>query len=127
MTESVRIASRSEVPVLDLEPLTQGGAIDELAKQLDRACRQTGFFYVANHGVSENALNSVFGATRRYFAMPLEVRQGHLMHPYFRRGYMPQGVTQQPGYEADLKESYEAGLGLGTGGADGAGQRPRDA
>jgi isopenicillin N synthase-like dioxygenase len=124
MTESVRIASRSEVPVLDLAPLTQGGAIDELAKQLDRACRQTGFFYVANHGVSENALNAVFGATRRYFAMPLEVRQGHLMHPYFRRGYMPQGVTQQPGYEADLKESYEVGLDLAPDDPDVVARRP---
>jgi isopenicillin N synthase-like dioxygenase len=124
MTESVRIASRSEVPVLDLAPLTQGGPIDELARQLDLACRQTGFFYVANHGVSENALNAVFGATRRYFAMPLDVRQGHLMHPYFRRGYMPQGVTQQPGYEADLKESYEVGLDLALDDPDVVARRP---
>lgn len=124
MTENIRVASRSEVPVLDLGPLIHGGAIDELAKQLDRACRQTGFFYVANHGVSENALNAVFGATRRYFSMPMEVRQGHLMHPYFRRGYMPQGVTQQPGYEADLKESYEVGLDLSLDDPDVVARRP---
>jgi isopenicillin N synthase-like dioxygenase len=124
MTESIRVASRSEVPVLDLAPLIQGGPIDQLAKQLDHACQQTGFFYVANHGISENALNAVFGATRRYFAMPLEVRQGHLMHPYFRRGYMPQGVTQQPGYEADLKESYEVGLDLAPDDPDVVARRP---
>jgi isopenicillin N synthase-like dioxygenase len=124
MTDTVRTADRTEVPVLDLSPLTHGGEIDELAKQLDSACRQTGFFYVANHGVPENALNAVFGATRRYFALPEEARQGHLMHPYFRRGYMPQGVTQQPGYEADRKESYEVGLDLALDDPDVVARRP---
>lgn len=75
MSEVVRAANRNEVPVLDLAPLVQGGDIDALAKQLDKACRETGFFYIANHGVSEMALNAAFGATRRYFAMPEEVRR----------------------------------------------------
>lgn len=112
MSHPVRIASRDEVPVLDLAPLLEGGSIDALSRDLDRACRETGFFYVANHGVSETALNAVFGATRRYFAIPEEARRGHAMHPFFRRGFMAQGVTQQPGYPADLKESYEIGLDL---------------
>lgn len=112
MNQPIRTADRSEVPVLDLTPLVSGGSIDALAEQLDRACRETGFFYVSNHGISEIALNAIFGATRRYFAMPEQVRQAHLMDPFFRRGFMPQGVSQQPGQAADLKESYEVGLDL---------------
>jgi isopenicillin N synthase-like dioxygenase len=112
MAKSVRTADRNEVPVLDLTPLNNGEPIDALAAELDRACREIGFFYVANHGISENVLNAIFGATRRYFAMPEDVRQAHLMHPFFRRGFMPQGVSQQPGFAADLKESYEIGLDL---------------
>ena len=65
MTQNVRVASHSEVPILDLSPLRTGGEIDPLAAALDRACRETGFFYIANHGVSETALNAIFGATRR--------------------------------------------------------------
>ena len=112
MIQSVRVASRDEVPVLDLSPLRTGGEIDRLAAELDRACRETGFFYIANHGVSETALNAVFGAMRRYFAMPEEIRRGHAMHPFYRRGFMAQGITRQPGYAADLKESYEVGVDL---------------
>lgn len=112
MSQKVRVASRDEVPVLDLTPLRTGGQIDSLAAELDRACKETGFFYIANHGVNETALNAVFGATRRYFAMPEEVRRGHTMHPFYRRGFMAQGVTHQPGYAADLKESYEVGIDL---------------
>jgi isopenicillin N synthase-like dioxygenase len=112
MAKSVRTADRNEVPVLDLTLLNNGEPIDGLAAELDRACREIGFFYVANHGISENVLNAIFGATRRYFAMPEEVRRAHLMHPFFRRGFMPQGVSQQPGFAADLKESYEIGLDL---------------
>ena len=124
MNETVRVASRDEVPVLDLGPLFDGGSIDHLATQLDRACREIGFFYVSNHGVSENVLNAIFGATRRYFAMPPEVRQAHLMHPFFRRGFMPQGVSQQPGRPADLKESYEIGLDLAWDDPDVVARRP---
>jgi isopenicillin N synthase-like dioxygenase len=44
--------------------------------------------------------------------MPEEIRRGHAMHPFHRRGFMAQGITRQPGYAADLKESYEVGVDL---------------
>ncbi|MGH2341708.1 isopenicillin N synthase family dioxygenase [Segnochrobactraceae bacterium EtOH-i3] len=112
MIPPVRAASAEEVPVLDLAPLTEGRPIDDLARALDRACRETGFFYVRNHGIHENVFNGIFEATKRYFALPEEVRQTHLMHPVFRRGFMPQGINQHPGYVSDLKESYEIGVDL---------------
>ena len=31
----------------------------------------------------------------------------HLMHPVYRRGFMPQGINQHPGFVADLKESFK--------------------
>jgi isopenicillin N synthase-like dioxygenase len=124
INKAPRAADRSEVPVLDLTPLLDGGPIDELARELDRACRETGFFYVCNHGISETAINAVFGATRRYFALPDEQREKDLMHPYFRRGFMPQGYSQQPGYEADLKESYEVGLDLALDDPDVVARKP---
>jgi len=123
-TEAPRAADRDEVPVLDLTPLLNGGPTGELARALDRACRETGFFYVANHGISDSVLNAVFGATRRYFALPDSQRKDDLMHPFFRRGYMPMGTTRQPGYEADLKESYEVGIDLPIDDPDVVARRP---
>lgn len=112
MAEATRAASANEVPVLDLTPLTEGGDISGLARELDEACRKTGFFYVRNHGVPESVLNAVFGATRRYFAIPPEGRESHVMDEVYRRGWMKQGINQHPGFQPDLKESYEIGVDL---------------
>jgi isopenicillin N synthase-like dioxygenase len=112
MKRNIREASRDEVPVLDLTTLTEGGNITVLANEFDSACRNTGFFYIKNHGVPETALTAVFDATRRYFSLPSGQREADMMDPVFRRGYMPQGVTQHPGFKPDLKESFEVGVDL---------------
>jgi len=109
---SVRPATRDDVAVLDLTPLTEGRDLTELAKQLDQACRTIGFFYVEKHGIPEQVLSNVFAATKRYFDLPLAERMAHKMDDRFRRGFMPQGINQHPGYAPDLKESYEVGVDL---------------
>ena len=109
---SVRPATREDVAVLDLTPLTNGRDLTELAKELDHACRAIGFFHVENHGIPEEVLSNVFAATKRYFDLPLAARMAHKMDDRFRRGFMPQGINQHPGYAPDLKESYEVGVDL---------------
>ena len=110
--QAVRTATRDEVPVLDLTPLVQGGDISALARQLDQACRTTGFFYVANHGIPDATVADVFAATKRYFDLPMDERLKHVMDDKYRRGFMRQGINQHPGFAADLKESYEIGVDL---------------
>lgn len=107
-----RPATRDEVPILDLTPLNQGGSLAGLARELRRACETIGFFYVANHGAPGDVVDNVFAATRRYFAEPHEQRMKLRIDERFRRGFMPQGINQHPGYEADLKESFEYALDL---------------
>jgi isopenicillin N synthase-like dioxygenase len=107
-----RAATRDELPVLDLTPLQTGATLGPLARELRRACETIGFFYVQNHGVAQSIVDDVFAATKRYFALPFEVRMQTVMDERFRRGFMRQGINQHPGYEADLKESYEFGLDL---------------
>jgi isopenicillin N synthase-like dioxygenase len=112
MQQKVRPASADEVPILDLAPLLAGGAIEPLAAQLRHACETIGFFYVANHSIPAPVFDGVFDVTRRYFDLPLEQRMPHLMDERFRRGFMPQGINQHPGYAPDIKESYEIGVDL---------------
>ena len=107
-----RSATADEVPVLDLSPLTAGGDLSALAAALRQACVATGFFYVRAHGIAQPVFDGVFDATRRYFALPEAQRLAHRMDDRFRRGFMPQGVNQHPGYAPDLKESYEIGVDL---------------
>src|SRR5262245_6500681 len=107
MTAAPRPATRDEVPVLDLTPLDRGEPLGPLARELRRACETIGFFYVANHGVPQKVVDDVFDATRRYFALPVEKRLELRMDERFRRGFMPQGINQHPGYAPDIKESFD--------------------
>ena len=112
MNDIPRAATADEVPVLDLTPLTSGGDIVPLAARLRHACETTGFFYVRHHGVPQEVIDNVFAATRRYFDLPLHERLKMKIDDQFRRGFMPQGINQHPGYAPDLKESYELALDL---------------
>src|ERR1700722_14324593 len=112
MQQTIRAARADEVPVLDLTPLNTGGDLKPLARELRHACETIGFFYVANHGIPAPIFDGVFDATRRYFNLPETQRLAHRMDERFRRGFMPQGINQHPGFAADLKESYEIGIDL---------------
>jgi len=112
MHSAIRAARADEVPVLDLGALNSGGELAPLAKQLRHACETIGFFYVANHSIPAPIFDGVFTATRRYFDLPQAQRLAHRMDERFRRGFMPQGINQHPGYAPDLKESYEIGVDL---------------
>jgi isopenicillin N synthase-like dioxygenase len=57
-------------------------------------------------------VEGVFAATKRFFDLPLEERLKDRIDERFRRGFMPYGVTQHPGHQPDLKESYEVGMDL---------------
>jgi isopenicillin N synthase-like dioxygenase len=110
--EAPRAAKREEVPVLDLSVFDQPLGVEALASELRQACLGLGFFYVANHGVDQSLTDTVFAASKRYFALPQDEKQKDLMDVRFKRGYMPHGLSHSPGYDPDLKESYEWALDL---------------
>jgi isopenicillin N synthase-like dioxygenase len=112
MLDAPRKASTSEVPVIDLANWLAGGSAEPVMQQLDAACKDTGFFYVSGHGVPKHVVSNVFDATRRYFNMEESVRLADRIDDRFRRGFMPYGINRHPGYQPDLKESYEYALDL---------------
>src|SRR5271154_7231893 len=105
-------AAPIEVPVLDLAPLQTGEDLSGLAKVVREACLNTGFFYVANHGVDEGLVQEMFAIAPRYFALPLEQRLEAKIDDRFRRGYVPFGISQIPGFAPDLKERFDWGVDL---------------
>ena len=110
--EAPPAAKREEVPFLDLSLLERPAGIGQLAGELRQACLNLGFFYVANHGVPQALTDGIFATAQRYFALPLADRMVDLMDRRFKRGFMPQGLSHSPGYDPDLKESYEIALDL---------------
>jgi len=106
----------SEIPVIDLS-LLHGAPADraQLGDELRAACESVGFFYVANHGVSEQATTSILEQARRFFDISTEERHSLAItrSPVYR-GYLAMGERganlKRP---ADILESLNLGLDLG--------------
>ncbi|CAN6562925.1 unnamed protein product [Malus baccata var. baccata] len=69
------------IPIIDIAPLLaksddpkmgQDPDVAQVVKQLDRACKEAGFFYVKGHGISKTLLKQVKNLTRNFFELPYE-------------------------------------------------------
>jgi len=107
----------SRLPILDVAPLRAGGdpaAREPLARALERACREQGFFYAVGHGVDpalERRLESLAAA---FFAQPEAEKARIRMALGGRawRGWFPVGGELTSG-RPDLKEGIYFGAELG--------------
>jgi isopenicillin N synthase-like dioxygenase len=106
------LAEFSQVPIVDVGPLVAGTAAKhDVAKQLDAACRECGFFYVVGHGVDERLCTRLEDLSRRFFAQSTaeKMRIGMALGGRAWRGYFPLGDELTSG-KPDQKE----GLYFGT-------------
>jgi isopenicillin N synthase-like dioxygenase len=58
------------LPVIDVAPLLAGAPAADVARQIEAACRQHGFFYIAGHGVAPELLSRMTQACAAFFALP---------------------------------------------------------
>lgn len=106
------------VPVIDIgSSMTAGRAVGDVAEQLDRACREVGFFAVTGHGVSDATRDAVLDAAHRFFAQPSDVKaQVAIQQSPNNRGYGAVADEQlQPDLPGDLKETFDIGLEMSFG------------
>ncbi|CAN4113996.1 unnamed protein product [Withania somnifera] len=79
---------------------------------LKQACLDSGFFYVVNHGISQEFMDEVFAQSKKLFGLPLEEKM-KLLRNEKHRGYTPtldehlDAVNQING---DYKEGYYIGV-----------------
>lgn len=70
--------SFTEIPVIDLSPLTSATATDKdrarLISELQDACERVGFFVVRNHGIDWQIVEDAFAAVDEFFRLPLETK-----------------------------------------------------
>ncbi|WP_395108562.1 isopenicillin N synthase family dioxygenase [Actinomadura sp. SCN-SB] len=98
------------VPVVDVGPLVNGGARIEVAREIEVACRESGFFYVAGHGIPGELIARLSDASRRFFRLPLVEKMEISMERSGRawRGFFPVGAELTSG-RPDLKEGIYFG------------------
>lgn len=109
MTSSIR-----QLPVISVAPLVGGpGDSADTSAKLAQACRQSGFFYIVDHGIDPSLLQRLEEVSREFFALPLDEKMRIRMEragPAWR-GYFPVGTELTSG-QPDQKEGLYFGSEL---------------
>ncbi len=102
------------IPVVDLEPWFLGDYAKKraLAAAVHEACREIGFLYIFNHGVSQGVVDNAFRQAQRFFSLTDgEKRQVHYAKSGRHRGYIPYREERtDANAKGDLKEAFDYGL-----------------
>ena len=103
-------------PVIDLSGTSDSASARQLVcSQACDAAQEYGFFYISGHGIPASLIESVFDASRRFFALSEESKSTVAVSKN-HRGFIRQGASVMDGYDgADCKESYIWGLDTDAG------------
>ena len=119
------------IPVIELGSALDGdrAARADVARLIDRACREVGFFVVTGHGVSDELIESLREAAIRFFDLPLESKKRYEPEPGSGLGgYLNSEALSYSRDDAsppDLKETYTVRrIGFAEEGGDGVGDQP---
>ncbi len=118
----------NSLPIIDISPLygDESGAWQAVAEQIDRACRQWGFFYIKGHPISPARITEVLDRAQRFFALPVEEKlKIDITQTRHHRGYGAVATEQlDPTKPSDLKETFDMGLHLPAGHPDVLAEKP---
>ncbi len=106
-----------EVPIIDIEPFLGGTEEGRAAvgAEVDRACRDIGFFQIVGHGVPPEQIDGVYRSAREFFALPDDAKaEAAQPAPDQVRGWSgvgKEGLSYSLDEEApgDLKEKMDMG------------------
>lgn len=104
----------NHIPLIDITGLFMNSPQKyEVAKQINVACRDYGFFYVTGHGVSKELEVKLEHLSRQFFAQPVPVKEEIRMERGGRawRGYFPVG-GELTSNKPDMKEGVYFGAEL---------------
>ena len=107
--------SNSFVPVIDVAPYLAGTAQGKrrVAAEIDRACRQVGFYVIVGHGVDPQLIDEVEEVSREFFDLPLDEKMKvHIGNTPGAVGYSAMGdvalaYTRGQASPPDLNETFQ--------------------
>lgn len=104
------------IPVIDLGPsFTDDAALKKaVAWEIHKTARDTGFFYITNHGVPQSMMDGQLDLARQFFSLPVEEKlKVDASKSSCTRGYESPGLqTLDDGSPPDLKEGFLIGVDL---------------
>jgi len=68
------MAADNTIPIIDISPLRSGADIEklEVARQINAACTDIGFFIIVGHGISDEFVTTARQRVIDFFALPVE-------------------------------------------------------
>ncbi|TBU96865.1 2-oxoglutarate and iron-dependent oxygenase domain-containing protein [Stutzerimonas kirkiae] len=102
------------LPIIDIAPLygDDQGAWLAVAKAIDAACREWGFFYIEGQPISSQRIAELKAAAADFFARPSEEKlRIDITRSAHHRGYGAIATEQlDPSQPSDFKETFDMGL-----------------
>jgi isopenicillin N synthase-like dioxygenase len=97
------MAAENAIPTIDLSPLRNGGVREKqlVARQIDAACMETGFFIVAGHGVPMDLITKTRQRAIDFFALP-DAEKMQVQRP-------PAKISRGYNWVGDRSVSYSMG------------------
>ncbi|CAK8579500.1 unnamed protein product [Lathyrus sativus] len=86
--------------------------IQQSVNLLKQSCTDSGFFYIVNHGISQEFMDQVFDQSKKFFNLPLDEKMKVLRNDH-SRGYTPlldEILDPQNQLHGDFKEGYYIGV-----------------
>jgi isopenicillin N synthase-like dioxygenase len=112
--EAVNASATSFVPVIDIAPYLAGTPDGKrrVAAELDRACREVGFYIIVGHGVDPGLIAQVEAVSREFFDLPRDEKMKlHIDRPgavgYAAVGDVALAYTRGQSAPPDLNESFQ--------------------
>ena len=83
----------SHIPVVDLAPSfsSDRSRLEAVAAEIRIAARDTGFFYVSNHGIAQSLVDGAFAQANRLFDRPDAEKRKLRKQPGSPNGYAATG------------------------------------
>ncbi|KAG6914801.1 hypothetical protein DXG01_015232 [Tephrocybe rancida] len=111
--ENLADAAFKDIPIIDLANISSSDPNVQraLAAEVRDACINVGFFYVRNHGILQETIDSTLESAKEFFALPLETKMQieNKKTPNFK-GYSPLlSGNNNPDNAGDLQEGFEFG------------------
>ena len=112
--EKAQSVSVADIPIIDFAPFLKGAKAgrDAVAAAIGEACERVGFFYLANHGVSQTLIDDTFAASRQFYAQPFAERMKSAATLDHWRGYVPSKLEAEGGTIGGAIETYRFMLDL---------------
>lgn len=104
-----------DIPVIDIGAILgdSNSAKREVATKVREAATNVGFFYVKNHGVPQDVVETARATAGRFYTLPEDIKCRYdVMKTKRHKGYVPVGGLSADPSIVDLQEGYEIGLEL---------------